>query len=355
MNQQGYDKLYLYMVVVRELTQITRDSFSLEFMRFAALEIKNFELPIAAGAVLATLILAFPEEFKKANITEVFRIAGDLMPVLIACNDYCDVGLPAKSVNPVSHTQGVELQLLERKLWQGFYEAKKKFCGLHSKERGRLSGILDSYFHESTLLAQSRNKVDVIDFLSLDSLLFEVVCIEILVPSVLRKLQLSYDTKVTTYQDLYDKYEPYLRTKEGLSSLNKLQKKLMILHVTEMLLKLSDDEIGKEIDTILQVPSFAVSLDKEKKPYNVAEIRKMYVTILKKMGGSFFLAKTADILFTTMQKVKFYLKYGKKNYPVLELTELNTILSGSREELREKLMKSSILVDLFQNKNQSNS
>ena len=73
----------------------------------------------------------------------------------------------------------------------------------------------------------------------------------------------------------------------------------------------------------------------------------MYLDLLKQVGGNEYIARIADIVFSLSQKIKFYFRYGKKDYPIHELTQLSKILNGDTTDLREKLMESSILPDLF--------
>lgn len=321
-----------------------------ETVKFFLKELRRIPMPRSAMAILGALVLEFPEYFSERQLRTDVKKLGHLMPVLIACNDYCDIAIASLDVSPATHMQATELVVLERKLWQGFYRQNESFFSEYPEERERLESAFRAYFAESIVLSQNRQEPDVTELLSLDSLLFESFCIEVLIPELNRDLGLGYSRQVSSYSDLKAKYERLLVEDGEVSHLTDVERRMVILHITEMLLKLSDDEIGKDIDRILHAPNFVLAKEQDPSNPSLDEVRTMYLALLRKLDGNIFIARLGDILFTINQKVKFFFRYGRRDFPIFELHELGKLLAGERGDLREKLMESSILPDLFRRK-----
>ncbi len=280
-----------------------------------------------------------------AAMEEPFEKIASAIPIMLACNDYCDLGVAAerrRKNGKLTQEQFVGLVSLQSTLRQKLDNTIDSYGG----NIDRL--LIAEYVEDSIALAKCHDSVapeDIPLLLEIDSAIFEFFSLSsVNEPRIRRFLELADGS--TPFEKLRNKYNRFLEVSSNPDPDLFL---LRAMHIGEMLLKLQDDKMGSKEDALLNLKSFeayANHFPDEQREHVFAQLRTKYLRELKQLGFSELGVITAETLFTVVQKIKFYLMTGN------ETTEnsLHRIVCPEKpphDHLRESLFASGHLHDLF--------
>lgn len=233
----------------------------------SSLKIKDEKLgfKITTQAIANGINFAFAEEMPSFSGDELLRRIGSFTPYLIALNEMADIGVSAeRRLNEgVPQSKILPLILLKGGLEKDLEDRKAEFLSKNdgNEEAEMIVNTLENDFLLLSRLRDSFEPEEYRDYIDLDSAIVELACLELVIPDLSKKIGIDYFGDNCTDKDsLKKKYGIFLtrdmsRLKDG--DRPELSKKLLILHATEMVLKVHDDEVGHKLDKLLKIPNFA--------------------------------------------------------------------------------------------------
>lgn len=298
-------------------------------------------------AILSALEMCFSDELNTVNKKESYKRVYELVPVMIACNDYCDIGLAAQKRAKSAHPEKqYPLLDLYSRLGQNL---EKQLQKITESDPG-FDRPIRTYVEDSVTLAQNRFGIDTNDiptYLEIDSAIFEAISIEAAIPGLLQKTGFDLYAPATNLQELKEKYAFFIEPPDKADS--ETQRKVKGLQAIEMVLKVADDFWGGVEDSILEVPSYLqfceeqTECDKETAKNNLLSTYRKNAQLC---GVSNFVTNFSDLIFKLARKAKLHMK--KKTVPSTSIEKIDILMRNYEPTmLREYLCESSILADLF--------
>ncbi len=308
--------------------------------------------------------IAFPEETKEIGLKETISRVGKVSKLLISLNEAADLGISAllRIQNGARQDQILPLMLLKNGLHDDLMQKKKEVdSSFDNAEHAEL--VTGTLINDFLLLSQNRFDFEpdqYIDFLDLDSGIFEAACIELSFPGLLKKAGIEFPgEKSETTEDLINKYGLYLSRnyldKKNALPLNKIEKGVLFLHSTEMVLKVRDDGDGVGVDGLLVLPSFyyyaknkVLRGESESVEKVISEVEESYLNIAEDTGMPRGAMKFIKRLVEITSRLK-----GNKAFDEAKVYEdsLNIIdlagVKGKDSALRHRIDGSSLLHELF--------
>ncbi len=301
-----------------------------------------------------------PESQKSGYVDEKLTELISAMPMLMACNDYCDIAIPLKHHSgkyPSQRLFGARLELRNR-LRERLGGYRQDFLDKYPEK----SGLIENFVNDSRVLSESRPYVkekvkEVKSYLELDSAIYEAVCIELVRPGLLQSLGLDMETSASSYDDLKKKYELFLNTDYNPGGNNpNLQREsdqIRGLHGVEMLLKIVDDANDRNkgiqsADGILQPPNYVDYLAAQDNPEAELEVvKKEYEEMAEKAGISRAVVGVSEFLLTNLKLAN---RVGKDvDFQPKDPDQIGKLFNGRKFliHMREKLAETGVLNELF--------
>jgi hypothetical protein len=310
------------------------------------LKIPGYSLP-----VFLALNAAFPKSMSLERFLESFERVNDLSPVLVAANEYADIGLSAERK---IHQEGIRQEKflplhtlftgLSKEFGERLSKLEKKYSGDGSIEG--LEMVLDDFI----FLSQERQSFSVSEirlYQELDSGIIEAAYLVWTFPEMLKLVGFDPTEHVSTIDDLKSKYEVFDLSRLEVGD-NDFVKKLQGIHAVTMCLKIDDDLEGS-VDRILGIPNFT---DWEKNGYgNLKLLRQWYVSIARRAGIPNLLTNIARLTSFLRGVVKDR-KAKEGISPTDDYFNISDYAGGRKFDqgcntLRQKLDASGLLVELF--------
>jgi len=332
-------------VSLRNVVEASGKTF-LDYITQAVRDPVAIPQPFSVMAVNVALRLMFEDDY--AGMVEPLQKIAAAMPIMFACNDYCDIGLAAE----------------RRRKREGERLSQKQFFGLLTLQnllRQKLENAIDTYgtciksslikeyIADSVTLAQCHETVppeDIPHLLELDGAIFQYFSLAVINEGRFKRF-LNPVEGDTPFERIKKKYSQFLEVRpDSHPDLKSLRKML----VEEMLLKLQDDKFGSREDSLLGLRSFDgyANLTSPDNPEEVfAKLRKGYLQELEQLGFSELSAVTAETLFTVVQKIKLYLMNGENTTDDYSIYRMVMPHLPPHDHLRETLCESGYLSDMF--------
>jgi hypothetical protein len=312
-------------------------------------QIPRTSLPIASG-----IITLFTHDI---NHQEAIQHIHDVAPVLIALNEAVDIGVSAElrikqqttqsGYHPLLHLKNLTHRNLQTRLMT-FYDS----FPLHAKRPDLQPYISDLFWlsahrHEFTYPEWQQ-------YLEIDSSIFEAISLAVSIPSALEAAQYNPNQPVDTKNDLLNKYRIFHTSHYHQSAPKTPQEKaIRALHGLAMALKVYDDEVGDQIDLLLDLPNyhqFAYQISHTSKEAKtiLSTLKKHYTNIAVENGLPQTVVRTATILCRATSVAKEHNAKDDSGKP-LSLDDLDDLFIGTQQTtLRHKLDgNGSPLVELF--------
>ena len=280
-----------------------------------------------------------------ADMEEPFQKIASAIPIMLACNDYCDLGVAAerrRKKGRLTQEQFVGLVHLQSALRTKLDNTIETYGGTIDRL------LIEEYIEDSIALAKCHDTVkpeEIPLLLELDSAIFEFFSLAAVnEPRIRTYVQPSEGNK--PLEKLKHKYKRFLEIAPNPDENLFL---LRAMHIGEMLLKIQDDKLGSSEDALLNLKSFeeyASHFSPDQRQQVFAELRTKYLKELEQLGFSSLSAVTAEVLFTAVQKMKFYLMTGQETTD----DSLHSIVRPDlppHDHLRESLFSSGHLHELF--------
>lgn len=203
-------------------------------------------------SIYAGLRYAFPETFSRLSAQSAFRSLATSLPVFIAVNDFCDLGITArlKITNGCAQHQFVPLKTLENTLQQ---QVNERIDALPDNSLKRLIGI---FRHDAELLSLSRGHYGSekqTEYVETEMGIYETACIAVTRPGILEACAINYFTYPENIDQLAKKYLFFSKRQFS----NRQAAKMLGLHAISMIRKIGDDKQGKYEDAILGITNIA--------------------------------------------------------------------------------------------------
>lgn len=316
-----------------------------------------------------SLALAFPEQVEEIGLRPMLSTLNQLLPVQIACNDFCDIGLSARRQRarstPIQYTPLLELERALSKRLDTCLNAI-----LDSSENS--NPIVDNFINECVLLSTNRNSAYSINksahylnsdsclpdtYLQIDSAIYQACTVGATMPDILTTSGFDLLKPCKNMGDLLTKYSFYTNHNVDLVSSEPRpthRATILGLHALSMLLKINDDARGVDEDCLLGVPSYPLlaqhlSQTTGKDPQTLlADFQQYYYGLAARCGFSRTLTWATGMALNITSKIKSGLT--QRNTPVAETDLVTSIVVGNGQDnskLREQLNYSSILPELF--------
>ena len=280
-----------------------------------------------------------------SSMEQPFQKISSAIQIMLACNDYCDLGVAAerrRKNGKLTQEQFIGLVSLQSALRQKLDNAIETYGGTIDRF------LIEEYIQDSVALAKCHDLVlpeDIPLLLELDSAIFEFFSLAAVNEPRIRQY-MQYADGDNPLEKLTNKYCKFLEVAPNPDPDLFL---LRALHIGEMLLKLQDDKLGSKEDALLNLKSFdeyVGEFSPEQREKLFAELRSKYLKELKQLGFSELSAITAETLFTVVQKMKF--QFMTANETVDDSIDRVVMPQmPPRDHLRESLYASGHLHDLF--------
>ncbi len=331
----------------RLVVQINDSDMRLNEEKERLLKIPGYSLP-----VFLALNATFPKGINPERVKESYKRVNDLTPVLVAVNEYADIGLSAerKIRQGVSQDKFMPLHLLSSGLGREFGKRlarlKEKYLG--DENIDGLETVLDDFI----LLSQERlsfNQGEIPLYQELDSGIIETSYVVWAFPGILELVGFNPTERTSTIDDLKRKYKVFDLSKTDTGA-NHIAKKLQGIHAVEMCLKIDDDLDGASVDRKLGIPNFT-DWEKGSDGRSLKSLRRHYMDIARKSGIPNFLTSTARLASYVRGIVKDR-NAGNGIIPTDDYFEVSDYAGGRKfgegcNTLRQKLVASGLLNELF--------
>ncbi len=314
-----------------------------DYTKQAVLNTADIPQPRSVMAVNVASRLMFDNY---VEMEEPFQKIASAIPIMLACNDYCDIGIAAerrrKRSGKLTQEQFVGLVSLQTALRQKLDNAIETYGG----NIDRL--LIAEYVEDSIALAKCHEMVkpeDIPLLLELDSAIFEFFSLASVNEPRIRRFMKPAEGN-TPLERIKNKYIRFLEVAPNPDPDLFL---LRAMHIGEMLLKLQDDKLGSKEDALLNLKSFEEYVNHfsaEQREQLFIELRSKYLKELKQLGFSELSAVTAEVLFTVVQKMKFHLLTDRETVD----DSLHRIVLPEKpphDHLRESLYNSGHLHEIF--------
>lgn len=267
------------------------------------------------------------------------------IPIMLACNDYCDIGVAAerrRKRGDLTQEQFQGLVHLQTTLRQKLDNTIETYGGSIDRQ------LIEEYLEDSIVLAKCHDTVSTEEIpllLELDSAVFEFFSLAAVNEPRIRNF-IEPANGNTPLERMKHKYRKFL---EVTANPDEDLFLLRAMHIGEMLLKLQDDKLGTNEDSVLNLKSFDEYVSQfppDERELKYAQLRAKYLQELSQLGFSEFSAVSAEVLFTMVQKLKFYLITGNESIGE-SVHRLVSPHMSPHDHLRESLYTSGHLHELF--------
>lgn len=273
------------------------------------------------------------------------------LPLMIAENDYCDVGLAAVRKLSSGYDQLTVYPLIElRNLLRDRRDRELKTIVENYGEDSNVAKVLQVFNTDMEMLAMTAESIppqEFASFLEIDSALFEMACVGLIdQETVLKIVPDFFEVVPLDYKSLKKKYSFFVQ--DGLPN-DPFEKKVFGLHMSEMVLKVSDDMMGESEDGMLNNPTFIKYVGSLHDRFvSLKSIKLSYRDRAVACGIPRLVVDIGDLTFSGVRNLK--LKLSLRNTEPEEVSRMWKIIQEEHEittKLREQLNRSSIMPEVF--------